>query len=374
MESVLKYRSMTRKPNPMVNINSLKRGTGKVVSLADRLEFLKKSRAWQKTVKAWKENNNKIDPLRLRKFKKVKLKYLLIDEDIQRMLSDTHCAKIADLRKFDSALLDTPFCIIKSTGEIVLIDSQHTTTIIAALIDSGFFSGEDNWGEYEITISYIETDQLSFARKAFGVINGKGKKPQSAFQQLRNNVFVVRIDNDLSDKEAVEIEQKVAIAESHECFPVEENTSLTQYPGTFTNISTFLTLNNREIEQACAWHNKYFHCDPIHVSEFFIFREICRSFETAKIPVTSKLTEELAGLIQNVFGNLSQYKKCISEAYRKWSVGRYGYEVSWMDDAYTCTLIQLYKRFGGKEKVAPVLLDRFDGIVDFFDQEILDMA
>jgi len=36
--------------------------------------------------------------------------------------------------------------------------------------------------------------------------------------------------------------------------------------------------------------------------------------------------------------------------------------------------VQLYQHFGGKEKVAPTLTDRFDGLIEFFDENLLASA
>jgi hypothetical protein len=75
-----------------------------------------------------------------------------------------------------------------------------------------------------------------------------------------------------------------------------------------------------------------------------------------------------------LFGNLSQFQESVTEAHRRWTVKRYGYQAAWDDDAYACALIQLYQYFGGKEKVAPTLLDHFDGLIEFFDQDIMNLA
>jgi len=86
------------------------------------------------------------------------------------------------------------------------------------------------------------------------------------------------------------------------------------------------------------------------------------------------LLEELAGLVQSLFGNLSQFQESVTEAYRKWTKERWGYELPWDDKVYACALLELYKHFGGTEKVAKGLFGQYDGLVDFFDQDILNLA
>ena len=187
----------------------------------------------------------------------VQLGDILIDEDIQRQLDEKHCAnKICNINLFDPALLQTLQCIKRNDGQFVSIDGQHTGSVIAGLIDEGFIKGD--WKTFEFPVQFIETDDLAFARRAFQTLNGKGKKKQSAYQSLRNDVFIVRIDNQ-GDEEEIATENQVAIAERNECYPVEENSDLLKYPGTFTNIATFKTMTDDETEMACSWHNKYFH-------------------------------------------------------------------------------------------------------------------
>jgi hypothetical protein len=375
MSFTFKYENVTKKPNPMVKINPLKRGSGKTVNLQDRVDTLNKSAAWKKTIKSWTTQGKQFDLTRLPKVSMEKLGSIDIDEDIQRALDDKHCAnRIADPTLFDPALLQTAQCIKTSKGKFISIDSQHTVSTVAALIDAGLVPGHTDWREFEFPFQYIETNNLAYARRAFSILNGKGKKKQSAYQQMRNSIFIVRIDKDKSDQEDVDLEKKVSVAEKYECFPVEADSDLAKYPGTFTNIATFKTLNDDEVEQSCEWHNKYFHYENVHVSLFFVFRDLCRQFSSAKIKLTPKFQEELAAMVQSCFGNLSQFQESVTEAHRRWTVQRYGYQAAWDDDAYACALIQLYQHFGGKEKVAPTLLDHFDGLIEFFDQDILNLA
>lgn len=375
MSFKFEYEDVVKKPNPMVKINPLARGSGKTVGLQDRVDTLNKSAAWKKTIKAWNADNKKFDLSRLPKVSMEKLGVLDIDEDIQRALDDKHCAnKIANPAIFDPALLQPVVCIKTLKGKFISIDTQHTASTIAGLIDAGLVPGVADWTQFEYPFTYIETDNLAYARRAFGILNGKGKKKQSQYQQLRNSVFVIRIDKDLTDDEDVALEKKVSIAEKCNCFPVDEESDLLKYPGTFSNISTFKTLTDDEVSIACNWHTRYFHYEGVHVSLFFIFRDLCREFQSAKIKLTPKLLEELAALVQSLFGNLSQFQESVTEAHRRWHEKRYGYKGSWNDDAYACALIQLYQKFGGKERVAPTLLDRFDDLIEFFDTDIMSLA
>lgn len=370
----LQYNDVVRKPNPMTTINPLKNPKGKTVNLEENLKALQASAVWKKTIKEWADQNKTVDMSRMPKVTFEELGLLWVNIDIQRILDQIHCSKIATVGTFDPALLQPIQCIKMSDGRFISIDSQHTATVIAALITAGLMKGVEDWKKFKFIFQYIETDNLAFARRAFSTLNGKGKKKQSAYQQLRNAVYIVRLDKDLTDIDDVDIERKVGIAEKHDCFPIEVNSESSKYPGTFTNIATFKTLKDDEIDIACAWHNKYFHYEPVHVSLFFIFKNMCREFASAKLQITDKLQNELAALIQSLFVNLSQFQTSVSEAHTKWTINQYGYQAAWDDDAYACALLQLYKKFGGEERIAPTLLGRFDGLIDFFDQDILNLA
>ena len=231
-----------------------------------------------------------------------------------------------------------------------------------------------NWQDFKFQVQYIETDNLAFARRAFASFNGKGKKRQSAFSKLRNEVYVVRLDNDTSDEQDVSVERKVSIAEKHDCYPVEERSSLAQYPGTFTNVSTFRTLSDAELEIACNWHNTYFHYVPLHVSCYFMFRDMVKTFDAYKKDLTPKLEQDLAAMIQGLFGDLPQYQESVSEAFRKYHTTKYGIKGNWNDEGYAVALLQLYKRLGGKEYVPLTLLDRFEDLETYFDPAILNIT
>lgn len=375
MAFTLNYQEVVRIPNPMTTINPLKRTKGKTVSLQDRLDKLNKSSAWKNTVKKWIKEQKLVDLNRMPKFSMEKLGVLDIEELIQRELDDKHCAnKIGNVELFDPALLQPVICIKTSAGKFISIDAQHTAATLAGLIDAGFMPGVTDWKEFEYAFWYIETNNLAYARKAFGILNGKGKKKQSQYQQLRTSVYVVRIDKDRTDPEDVEAERMVSIAEKNNCFPVEEDSDLLKHPGTFSNVSIFKTLTPSELETACEWHNQYFHYEGIHVNLFFIYKDLCREFGAAKMPITDKFKEEIAALIQSLFGNLSQFAESCKEAYRLHHVARHNYQGNWRDEAYACALVQLYQKFGGKEKIAPSLLDRFDDLVEFFDEDIMSLA
>ena len=379
------YEDITRKPNPMKNINPLARSSGKRVTLFDRVTQLQGANAWQKTVRRHMDAGTTFNVLDIPKIAYVKLSDVIIDEDIQRMLDEKHCANKIGGQLFNPRYLAPMICIKNSNGEYISIDAQHSTTTVASIIDAGLFvDAEGNtvaeWREIEYPCVYVETDDLSFARKAFGILNGKGKLRQSKYNELRNAVFCVRIDKNTDDDEDVLAESKVQIAEKHNCYPVEQHSNLAKHPGTFTHISLFNLASEAALELAFGWHNKYFHQDTVHASLFPLFRDIVRDFGSAKITVTEKLLEEMAAMVQGLFGDLEEFGVAAMQAQRKYSTERYGYEQNWSDDMYAVAFFQLYVRLGGTGNVPMPLLDKYfdpktgTNFSDFFASEILDLA
>jgi hypothetical protein len=367
------YQDVIRKPNIMKTRNPLKQTTAKVVSLGDRLKELNTYKDWQKLVAEYRNKGILLNP-RLRPLvRMVKLGKLLIDEDIQRALDAKHCTKkIAALEYFDPRLLQVIYCV-KTPGkeEYHAVDGQHTATTLAALIDAGLFDGEKKWQDVEVAVLYIETTSKAFARKAFALINGRGKKKISPWYDHRTRVLSARID-DSQDDEDQEALRKQVICESHDCYPVDTDSVFVGKPGTFTHMQA-INLDDEILELACKFHNDYFHYDPIDGSLWFMMADIARAFTAAKIDINDKFLKELAGILQGYFAGLYEFHQSVKGAHLRWGKHTYGYEVSWNDDAIAAVLVLLYKKLGGKQKIPQPLLDRFEKILDFVDDDIKDL-
>lgn len=367
------YQDVTRKPNVMAARNPLKQTTAKVVPLADRIAELQNYKEWQKLVAEYKKQNISFNP-RLRPLvKMIKLGLILIDEDIQRLLDAKHCTKkIAAIENFDPRLLQVIYCV-KTPGknEYHAVDGQHTATTIGAMIAAGLFDSESDWREVEVAVLYIETTSKAFARKAFALINGKGKKKISVWYEHRTKVMSVRIDGS-TDPEDVEAERRQTICEKYNCYPVDKDSIYVGKPGTFTHMEA-LNLDDEILEVACKFHNDYFHYDAIDGSLWFIIHDIFKSFKAAKIELTDKFLGELAGILQVYFAGLYEFHQSVKGAHGRWGEYTYGYPVAWDDDSIAAVLVMLYKKLGGTQQVPRPLLDRFEKILDFIDDDIKDL-
>ena len=366
------YQEVPRKPNILAVRNPLKNTMSKVIALEFRIKELQNYKEWQRLVQKYFDEGIILDPNLRPLVKMVKLGMLLIDEDIQRALDPKHCKKIATPGIFNPSLLQVVFCV-KTPGveEYHAVDGQHTATVLAALIDAGLFALETNWREIEIPVLYIETASKAFARKAFALINGKGKKKISLYYEHRTKVMSQRID-DSDDEEDIEAERKQSICEKYDCYPIDDEGPFVGKPGTFTHMQA-LSLPDEVLELACKFHNDYFHYDPIDGSLWFIVNDIYQAFTAAKIKITDEFLKELAGILQGYFAGLYEFHQSLKGAHLRWGIYTYGYKQPWQDACIAAALVMLYKKLGGTQSIPQPLLDRFEKILDFVDDDIKDL-
>ena len=363
------YQPVVRKPNVMQNRNPLKQSKSRIISLADRMKELQTYKGWKKLIEEYQRLGIVIDPKLRPLIKMVKLKFLFIDEDIQRALDAKHCTNIASIGTFNPMYLQVIYCVkVPGKEEYHSVDAQHTATFVAAMIDAGLFAGEADWREVEMPVLYIETTSKSFARKAFAIINGKGKKKISAWYEHRTKVMSVRIDGS-NDPDDVEAFDKQVICETYDCYPVDKESDFVGLPGTFTHMQA-LNLDNKILEMACKFHNDYFHYDEINGSLWFMIEDLYKAFGAAKIKITDKFLGELAGILQGYFAGLAGFHEAVKHAHKQWGEHTYGYEVSWQDEAIAAVLVLLYQRLGGTQRIPKPLLDRFEKILDFVADDI----
>jgi len=357
----------------MVKLNPLVKTNAQVVGLDQRLKMMNNSFSWASVVRSYKKSGKVFDPTLRPRVAMIQLSKIKIDEDIQRDLDPQHVSKIASQELFDPRLLQTIFCAkMPGKNEYHAVDGQHTATVIAAMVQAGLFVGEDDWTTVEVAVSYIETSDKSFARRAFDTINGSGKKRQSRWGRHRIRVQSVRIDGSKEEK-MVEAERKQTICETNHCWPVEQKSPYEGKSGTFTHMEA-LSLDEDVLAATCKWHNQFFHYQPIDGGLWFTLPKIIKTFQRENVVLDDKLKEDLAGIVQTLFGGVAQFHSMVKKAHERYSMKIWSYnhtdEVEWNSDSLPASLIQLYKRLGGTQKVPAALMQQFDGITDFFLPEI----
>lgn len=370
------YRDVRRDPNPMTTRNPLRQTASRLVTIGERVDELCNTNLWKSLIRSYKRKNKTFDTNLRPRVAMVPLREIFIDEDIQRALDRTHAAKIADDEYFDPRLVQVVFCAkMPGKNEYHAVDGQHTATVIAALVSEGLFDGESDWRDTLVPVSYIETNDKSFARKAFALINGRGKKPVSQWYTHRVLVQSVRIDGSRM-REDVEAELKQQICERHECYPVDKDSELVGLPGTFTHMEA-LKLDNKDLELCCDWHNTYFHYQNIDGSLWFAIPQIATALSHAGDKFDAQLGKELAGIVQGLFGGMRHFHSSVKVAYAGWYRAEFNldsqYKVVWDHNSLGSALSQLYYRLGGNHTMPRPLVDRFKGLSNFFDSTITNL-
>ena len=374
--NIPQYQEVVRTPNVMRTRNPLRSTAAKIVSLDNRITQLNSSAAWNKLMQQFAQSKKKWNKDQRPTVAMVKLKHIMIDEDIQRALDVKHAVKIADIDLFDPRLMQVIFCV-KLPGKLEFhsVDGQHTVTLLAAMIAQGLFQGEKDWQEVEVPVAYIETADRSFARNAFALINGRGKKKISNWYQHRTRVQSVRIDGSKLD-ENVEAEAKQSICEKYDCYPVDKDSDLAVLPGTFTHMEA-LKLDDAALELCCDWHNRYFHYFTIDGCVWFLIPQIATALKHARVKFSKDLQEEMAGIVQGVFGGPRQFHSAVKKAYPSWYRNHFDlpdeHTVEWDNHALGTAMVQLYMRLGGNITMPRPIAERFVGLSDWFDDDVTQL-
>ena len=380
---IFNYNEVTRKPNPLKNFYALDKKEDTIRPLSANIEKLQNARTYKKIKKLMEDRGIKYDAKLLPKSDLIALGEFEkegagISEMVQRQLDTVHAGNIIHPDTYKEALSQSLYAVKKSNGCFQLIDGQHTATDIATLVADGLMEFEGTWQELKHPTLYIETDDLSFALKAFALINGKGKKKISRYKELENAVQVVRVCGNTDDEDDVLVEKKVSIAQNNNCYAVEQNSDLSTKAGTFTHISKFLSLKEDVIEKATKWHDTYFHYNPVNGALWFLFADLTSGWKMAKLKLTDEFLEEIAGMLQNLFSDYEEYHSEIQTAWRKFTKTKYGTEYNWNDDAIAVGVVQMYKKLGGTADVPGYMLDEFNeytagsSLIDFLPDYITE--
>lgn len=196
-------------------IHLLKRKKGEYTSatVADRLKQLMdpKNTKWHSTLAKWKEdvsNGRLTKPSRkLRvQFAMVKVKDIVIDDDIQRDMDPNWVAEIANPNEFETEFMSTIYCMYDpKTKKYISMNAQHTLVLEAAFAANNLWDDLENFDgdpmELEVPVTYFPSSSRAKCRKGFDVFNGR-QKPIEPYVKHKRFVLAYRVDDDRKDKEA----------------------------------------------------------------------------------------------------------------------------------------------------------------------------
>jgi len=355
-----------------------------VTQLVDELNDIQNA-GWHANIAHYVANNIYFDLDKKPKHDEIELRLLLSDEDIQRLLDGGHCGNISTPGVFDERRLN-PIFAVKLPGDkhYHVTDGQHTLAVIAGMARAGLLKiggkviDPKDWLSVKVDVMYVESKSLSFARKHFLYINGKGKKPIEDYDTHAVNTLCVRLDND-TDPEAIKAEELQSIAEEHNITPLSKTHPQAEEPNTVTHISGMNSMSANAWKFMCENHEKYWSSEKMDNAEFGLFGGLydhCTS-KKANINIKTKAFAEFVrdfnATVKAVFVNPNGLKEAATDAYKKYSLETIKYEKSPDKTVALSIVLKIYKMADGKHVVPGVASSHAqDGhdVIDFLSDEI----
>lgn len=306
---------------------------------------------------------------KLPKHAKVKLKFILIDEDIQRELDPIHVMHI--VQGFDERRVN-PIFAVKFPGEKYYhcTDGQHTVVSLAKLAQAGLIDGvdADEWEEMEVDVQYVETPDRSFAREHFAFINGVGKKRIDEYDHHKQRVLSYRLDNNEAQEYRLAAE-KQTICEDENVYPIsDEDKENLGIPGTLTHMAAIKPMKPEVLRFLVKNHNKYWANEVVDAAEFSFNKHL---YNKAKVPVDDKdfveFMDNLNAIIKEFFTNPAQLLTTVSEAYKSYSKDVFGVSKSLHDTAILNVVLKIYQRLGGTYPVPDIVLSHCEAGKDLYN-------
>lgn len=300
---------------------------------------------------------------------KVKLKQILIDEDIQRELDEVHVMHI--VQGFDPRRVN-PIFAIKFPGEDIYhcTDGQHTLVSLAKLAQAGLIDEVDaaEWDEMEVDVFFVETPDRSFAREHFAFINGVGKKRIDEYDKHKQRVLSYRLDKN-NKQEYVLAAEKQNICEENEVYPIsDEDKENGGIPGTLTHMAAIKTMKPEVVRFLVKNHNRYWKDEVVDAAEFSFNKHL---YNKAKVSVDSaeyvEFLDHLNSIIKEFFTNPAQLLTTVGEAYKTYSKDVYGDSKSLHDTAILNVVLKIYQRLGGTYPVPDIVLSHSENGKDLYD-------
>ena len=359
----------TRKVN-----NQLARKAGEfyVKTVAERLEEVNvpSNQGLHDAIDHYVKNGITFSLKKFPKDRKVKIKNIKIDEDIQREIDAMHITHIIQL--FDERRVN-PIFAVKFPGEdhYHCTDGQHTVVALAKLAQAGRIEeiDESEWEEMEVDVRVVETSDRSFAREHFAFINGVGKKKIDEYDNHKQRVLSYRLDNNTTNQEYALAAEKQTICENNDVFPIskedEENLGI---PGTLTHLAAIKTMKPEVLKFLVKNHNTYWKDEVVDAAEFSFNKHL---FNKAQVPVDNpefvQFLTDLNAIIKELFTNPSQLSTVVSDAYTSYSKAVYGTSKSVHDTALLNVVLKIYQKLGGTYPVPDTVLSHTEAGHDLYN-------
>ena len=354
-------------------VNQLARKPGEfyVKTIAQRLEQANapSNQGLHDAIEDYYKKGTSFSLKNLPKHAKVKLKDILIDEDIQRELDEIHVMHI--VQGFDERRVNPIFAVkFPDENHYHCTDGQHTVISLAKLAEAGLIDEieADDWEEMEVDVLYVETKDRSFAREHFAFINGVGKKKIDEYDNHKQRVLSYRLDNNQKQEYALAAE-KQTICEDKNIYPIansdDKNSGI---PGTLTHMAIIKTMKPDVLKFIADFHDTYWKSEVVDAGEMGISRLL---YQKANTPTDTKEYKEfldnLNAIIKEFFTNPEELRKTAQEAYSTYSKEVYGASKSVHETAALNIILKIYRKLGGEFPVPDLVLSHTEAGKDLYD-------
>ncbi len=356
-------------------IHTLKRKKGEYNSatVADRLKqlFDPKNTKWHNTLAKWKEDieagrrNKPSRKLRVR-FAMVKVKDIIIDDDIQRDMDPNWVATIATPGEFEEEFMSTIYCMYDpKTKKYISINAQHTLVLEAAFAANDMWDDIENYDgdpmELEVPVTYFPSSSRAKCRKGFQIFNGR-QKPIEPYVSHKMLVLAYRVDDDRKDKDALKAHTIQTVNEEEGYEPVsKDDKKLKKFSWAITCVSEMMNHYDRPDRWrfVLRTHKRYWPNIQLDIAEVDLYGFIYDYFKELKIDVYSQgFNEEFLdpcmAIIWKFFTTPHGFAGDSSGTQKRFYSAKTGLQEDKCktDDNGSCVyLMKLYRHFGGKHEL-----------------------
>lgn len=384
-------------------IHQLKRSKGQFNSatVADKLKQLKdpKNTQWHSTINKWHEDiaaGRKKKPnrkLRVR-FAYVKVKDIIIDDDIQREMDPDWVASIANPKEFETEFMSAIYCMYDpSAGKYISINAQHTLVLETAFAEAGLWDGLENWNgnpmELEVPVIFVDATSRKLCRKAFKIYNGKKTKKIEPYFNHRLDVFAWRVDCDYTDKIAKQAHEIQSITEEEGFEPVSRDDKKNKgQPWAITCVDEMIGHYERKDRWrfVLSTHKKYWPNMQLAIAEVDLYGFIYDYFTELDYDVYSKKFNEefldpCMAVISKFFTTPHGFASDSEGVQKRFKSAISGlpYDKCRTDDNGSAVyLMKLYRHFGGQHELPLYVNNLRDSnhgdLLNFVDTELTDLV
>jgi len=353
-----------------IHLLKRKKGEYKSCTVADRLEqlFDPKNTKWHNTIAKWKadiEAGRRKKPNRKKRGKlvMVKVKDIVIDDDIQRDMDPDWVATIANPNEFEEEFMSPIYCMYDpKKKKYISINAQHTIVLETALAYHNLWDGyEGDPMELEVPVFYFLDESRSKARKSFNIYNGR-IKPIEPYIKHKMNVLAYRVDGDRTNKDAKKAADIQTINEAQGFEPISrDDKKAKKFNWAITCVAEMM----QHYDRPDRWkfvlntHKRYWPNHQLDTSEVDLYGFIYDYFVELKYDVYSKEFDEgflnpCMAIIWKFFTTPSGFKADSAGTQARFNAAKTGLPIDKvkLDDNGTCVyLMKLYKHFGGKHEL-----------------------